>query len=231
MRKIILRACAFCAAVLVTTVAAAGARPDDTSRDWFGFFTAGWVVPQSDTSDVLDDDWTVSGGAMYWPTDWPVGLVFEAAYTDLKVSNKALNAINDAIASDPGNDGRVDGGSLENWQLTANVVWAPGSSDSGFYLTGGLGFYSLHGVLTETGLVYYPPFCDPWYWWWCYPGGVGSGNIIRAGDSTTEYGWNVGLGYAFPTRAGQVFFEAKYHEINTDSQNVTYLPVTLGFRF
>ena len=231
MVDVAMRVGVVCAAALITATAGAGARPDDTSRDWFGFVNLGWVVPQGDTSDVLDDDWTLSGGAMYWPSDWPVGLVLEAAYSDLDVSNKALDAINDAIASDPGNSGRVDGGDLETWQFTANVVWSPGSGNNGFFLTGGVGAYSLHGVLTETGLVYYPPFCDPWYWWWCFPGGVGTGNIVRGSESSTELGWNVGLGYAFPTSTGQIFIEAKYHEISTDGPGVSYLPITVGFRF
>lgn len=226
-----IRACVVCVSALLTTTAGAGARPDDTSRDWFGFFNLGWAFPQSDTSDVLDDDWTLSGGAMYWPSDWPVGLVFEAAWSELDVSSSAIGAINDAIESDPNNDGRIDGGDLETWQLTANAIWGPGG-DNGFFLTGGVGAYHLSGVLTQTGLVYYPPFCDPWYWWWCFPGGVGTGNIVRGSASSTEFGWNVGLGYAFPIRNGQVFIEAKYHEINTDnSRNVSYLPVTIGMRF
>jgi hypothetical protein len=216
---------------LVTGAAVAGARPDDTSRNWFGFFNVGWVFPESDTGDVLDDDWTLSGGAMYWPVDWPFGLVFEAAYSELDVSDGAIDLINDAIASDPNNDGSIDDGWLETWQLTANAVWGPGGSDNGFFLTGGVGAYHLSGALTQTGLVYYPPFCDPWYWWWCFPGGVGTGNIVRGSASSTEYGWNAGLGYAFPLGRGQMAIEAKYHEINTDSENVSYLPLTLGFRF
>jgi opacity protein-like surface antigen len=94
-----------------------------------------------------------------------------------------------------------------------------------------VGAYWLDATVTETGLVYYPPFCDPWYWWWCYPGGVGTGSIIRGSESSTEVGWNAGLGYDFAAGDGKVFIEAKYHYIMTDSEDFYYLPVMIGFRW
>ena len=60
------------------------------------------------------------------------------------------------------------------------------------------GLYSLDGELTNTGLVYYPPICDPWYWW-CIPGGVGPGEIVQASKSVTEFGFNGGIGLTFET--------------------------------
>ena len=216
---------------LVDTAAWAGGRPDSTNRSWFGDLSVGWAFPQGDSDDILEDDWILGGGVLFWSSDWPVGIQAELSYMRLDLSSAALNAINDAIDSDPNNDGQIDDGDVESWQLVLNGIWSPGNSDSGFYLTGGIGVHWLDATITETGLVYYPPFCDPWYWWWCYPGGVGSGAIVRGDASSTEYGWNAGVGYDFPTGAGKFFIEARYHYITTDSENLYYLPVTLGFRW
>ena len=86
--------------------------------------------------------------------------------------------------------------------------------------------------MRENGLVYYPPVCDPWFWW-CYPGGVGPGSIVVASQSTTEFGWNVGLGWAWEVNisGSQVFLEARYHSIDTTRASTEYLPLTIGFRW
>jgi len=214
-----------------STVAQAGGRPDDESRNWFGDFSGGWSFPISDSGDNLEDDWTISGGATYWPSHWPVGLNIGVAYGKWDFSSDAISTINAAIVADPNNSGRIDDGDVESWQMTIGAIWGPGSESNGFYLTGGIGAYYLDATITETGLVYYPPFCDPWYWWWCYPGGVGLGAIVAGSDSTTELGYNVGLGYSLEAGDGQFFVETKYHFIDTDTEEVTYAPLSFGFRW
>jgi hypothetical protein len=214
-----------------SSVAQAGGRPDDQSKNWFGDFSGGWAFPEGNSGDILDDDWTISGGATYWPSDWAVGINFGVGYSKLDISDDAIRAINAAIAADPNNSGTVDGGDIESWQFTINAIWGPGSESNGLYFTGGVGAYSLDATVTETGLVYYPPFCDPWYWWWCYPGGVGLGSIVAGSDSTTEIGYNLGLGYSLEAGDGQFFIEAKYHLIDTETDELTYVPLTFGFRW
>jgi len=226
------RAVFFAAALAASSTAAwAGGRPDDEGRNWFGDFSGGWAFPQSDSSDNLDDDWSISGGATYWPSHWPIGLNFGLTYAKFDISDDAVNAINTQIALDPAHSGLIEGGDLENWQFTINAIWGPGDESNGFYMTGGVGVYDLKGELTDTGLVYYPPFCDPWYWWWCYPGGVGTGTVVRGSDSTTEFGYNLGLGYSFEVGDGSLFIETKYHWIDTDTSDVTYVPFTFGYRW
>lgn len=213
------------------TAAYAGGRPEDTSRSWFPYVSGGYAFAQSDTSNVLDDDWTISGGALYWPSDWAVGLQLDVTYANFDISSEAIQAINTAVQQDPLNAGGIDDGDVNSWQFTVNGIWGPGDRDNGFYLTAGVGAYYLEGTLTQTGLVYYPPFCDPWYWWWCTPGGVGTGSIVQDQDSTTEFGWNAGLGYSFTAGDGQIFMEAKYTEISTDSEDLVYAPLTFGYRW
>ncbi|HEU4618937.1 MAG TPA: outer membrane beta-barrel protein [Gammaproteobacteria bacterium] len=209
----------------------AGGRPEGRTQKWFGHVSGGYGFAEGDTSDNLDDSWMISGGATYWPADWPVGLSLELGYADFDLSDASIDKINQAIALDPNNGGRIDDGDVSIWKGTINAIWGPGSHDNGVYLTGGIGAYHLEGTITQTGLVYYPPFCDPWYWWWCFPGGVGTGAIVKGKDSTTEFGWNLGVGYSFPAGDGQLFLEAKYTSINTDGSDVTFLPLSIGFRW
>jgi len=215
---------------LACAPAHAGGRPNGSTRDWFGQFGGGWAFPQGDLGNVADDDWTISGGAMYWPSDWRFGIVIEAAYVDFELSRSAINALNDAIAADPANDGFISGGDMDSWQLGLNGIWSIGPTNRGFYLTGGIGWYNTSAQVTQEGLVYYPPICSPWYWW-CIPGGVGQGTFIVGHQSSDEFGWNAGAGYGFETRSGQFYVEAKYVEIQTDPETSTYLPLTIGFRW
>lgn len=219
-------------AVVLCAPAHAGGRPDSSSRSWFGHINTGWTFPSGDTGDVLDDDWRIGGGAMYWPSDWPIGIGFDINYWSMDLSSAAVQAINDAINQDPMNNGEITGGDVDNWQFAVNGVWSLGQDTSnGFYLTGGVSWNSITGRLKDIGLVYYPPICDPWYWWWCVPGGVGPGTIIVGKRSTDEFGWNLGAGYSFDSYNGQFFVEARYQQIQVGSQNIEYFPLTFGFRW
>ena len=219
------------AASLLAGPASAGGRPDGSSRNWFGQFNMGWAFPSGSSADVLDDDWTIGGGALFWPSDWPIGLSFDLAYTDFDLSSAAVGRINDAIDQDPANDGDITGGGLDYWQFGVNAIWSPGQdTDRGFYVTGGVAWYSVDAVVEDTGLVYYPPICDPWFWW-CYPGGVGPGTFIVGKRSSDEFGWNLGVGYSIPLASSQFFIEAKYHQIQWDRENVEFIPLTIGWRF
>lgn len=222
-------AAALCA--LTLSGAWAGGRPNDSARSWFGDISVGWAFPQSDANDILDDDWTLGGGVLFWPSDWSIGIQADVSWVKFDISDQAIDAINDAIALDPQNGGRVDDGDVETWQLLLNGIWSPGNSESGFYVTGGVGVYYLDATVTNTELVYYPPFCDPWYYWWCVPGGVGPGSVVKGSESSTEYGFNAGFGWDFDAGDGKVFLEAKYHYISTDSEDLYYVPITIGYRW
>jgi hypothetical protein len=222
-----------CGAVgaLLCMTASAGGRPDGELRNWFGEFSGGWTFTESSASSLLDDDLMLSGGALLWPADWPIGLRFELGYAKLDVSSDAIRLINDQIALDPDNAGQIDSGDVRTWGLAINGVWGPGQSSNGLYLTAGVGAYYMKGRLASTGLVYYPPFCDPWFWWACVPGGFGPGSVVQASDSTTRFGWNAGLGYSVAMGGGQLYLEAKYSRIDTPSSDLAFVPVTVGYRW
>ena len=223
-------AIAFFAALV--SPAHAGGRPDGSSRAWFGQINTGWGFPTGDSGDFLKDDWIFGGGAMYWPSDWPIGIGLDVNYSKFDLSSRAIGDINDLINQDPGNDGEVTGGDVENWQFALKGVWSLGpKTDSGFYLTGGISWNSVTGLVTNTGLVYYPPICDPFFWW-CRPGGIGPGTVIVGKQDADEFGWNVGAGYSFDTGyGGKVFVEARYEQVQFEGENLEYIPLTVGYRW
>lgn len=220
---------ALLAIAFVGADAHAGGRPDDSRRSWFGHLNAGYLFASGETADFLDDDWTIGGGAMYWPSAWPVGIKLDVNWWRMDMSSEAIQAINDAIQEDPNNTGQVTGGDFETWQFGLNAIWSLGADQSnGLYLTGGISYNDVTGRLLDTGLVYYPPVCNPW-WWWCLPGGVGPGTFIRGEASSQEFGWNVGVGFGFADGAG--FTELRYERIEFENTSLEYIPLTVGFRF
>ena len=231
-RKFLSTTSAIALLALLAAPAHAGGRPDGSSRSWFGQINTGWAFPTGDSGDYLKDDWTFGGGAMYWPSDWSIGIGLDVNYVKMDLSSKAIGEINDLINQDPTNDGEITGGDVENWQFALNGVWSLGpQTDSGFYLTGGISWNRVTGRVTNTGLVYYPPICDPWFWW-CVPGGIGPGTIVAGKQDTDEFGWNVGAGYSFDTGyGGKVFVEARYQQIQFDGDNIEYIPLTVGYRW
>lgn len=214
----------------------AGGRPDKSWKSWFGHFGGGWSLAQGDFSDVADDAWYFDGGATYWPEPWPVGINLDLSWANHDLSGAAIRAINDAIADaedETGQkNGRVTGGDVDIWSLAVNAMWGPkNDSRVGFYVLGGVGLDRVEGQVTDDALVYYPPVCDPWYWW-CYPGGVGPGTVIRGRESATELSYNLGVALTFTLDSGsQIFVEGKYHSIDLDWDTTEVLPLTIGFRW
>ncbi|MGW8367653.1 MAG: hypothetical protein ACWGPN_03105 [Gammaproteobacteria bacterium] len=231
MNRSLALAGALCAAsILAAGHAVAGGRPDYQTRSWFGHFGGGWMEPQSDSADIIDSDWTLRGGAMFWPVNSPVGLNIDFAYSNPDLTAETIRRLNDYVSSNPDTTGRIDNGDVQNLQLTFNAVWGPGDSSRGIYLTGGVGYYRLETTVGQVGLVYYPPICDPYYWW-CYPGGIGPGNIIRGRQTNSEIGYNLGIGYTFEVGVNQMFVEATYHSVSTEFSSLDYIPITFGIRW
>jgi len=209
--------------------AEAGARPDK-GKDIFGHLATGWLMPEGDFGTVTDDDWSLNGGVLYWPEDWAIGLNFDLAYSKSDLKRSVVNAINQQLMGMGA--GSITGGHAEIWGLNANGVWGPDTNGPiGFYLTAGVGLDYVQGKITDNGLVYYPPICDPWLWW-CIPGGVGPGTIVVLSEDTTEFSWNAGVGVTFELSSGsQIFVEARYETIETSPRETEYIPVVVGYRW
>jgi opacity protein-like surface antigen len=220
-----------CSAVVLSMTASFAGKPDKDWKNWYGHFSTGLSLPQGTFSDIAEDDWVLYGGATYWPEDWPIGIDLELAYNGFDLNNAAIDAINDAIGDDPGNTGEITGGSIDVLSMTVDGIWSPGTGKISPYIMAGVGGYYIDGEITSQGIVYYPPICDPWFWW-CYPGGVGPGTIVQNSVSTTKFGYNVGIGVNFEVSNGsQVYIEAKYMRIETNREPTEYIPIVVGYRW
>jgi len=78
-----------CAGVLLG--GSALAQPDK-DKDWTGNIAIGWSGLEGDAGDVLGDDLIVNGGAVYKPSEWPVGLFFDGAYSNYDIKSSLLDA-------------------------------------------------------------------------------------------------------------------------------------------
>jgi hypothetical protein len=212
------------------TVASAQPRPNKSWKSWFGHADLSYALAEGEAGNVLDDGFSIGGGATYWPEQWKIGLVLDLDYTEFDISNSTIRNINQAII-DGGGSGTISGGDASLWSLSINGTWSPSDTGEGFYVIGGIGGYDVDARVTEDALVWYPPICDPWFWW-CTPGGVGPGTAVRASTSSTEFGWNAGLGWAFEVGEGsQLYIEARFHSVDTSPEATEFLPLTIGFRW
>ena len=215
-----------CVALLAAVSSTFAGRPDKEWKDWFGHFSGGYSLAQGDLGDFVDDDWTIAGGATYWPETWPVGLDLELAYNDFGINRQTLDDINESLPED---SDELTGGGVEIWSLTTDFIWSPGTNRVSPYLAGGVGVYWLETQLTSPGVLIYPPICG---FWWCYPGGAVPGDIVKASESSTELGLNLGIGLNMEMKNGsQLYFEAKYHWVDSDPQRAEYVPITIGYRW
>lgn len=67
-------------------------------------------------------------------------------------------------------------------------------------------------------------------------GGVGVYNSKATGSdalegSTTKFGINAGAGFDLKAGGAGLFVEGRFHDVFTDGDNVTFIPITLGIRF
>ena len=232
MRRTLIALTVLGMALVAAQPSLAGGRPDKDWKNWFGQIAAGYSFGQGTFGDIVDDDFYINGGATYWPDDWGMGINLDVSYDDRDISGAAIRAINDALAAIDPLLGSVAGGDVRTWGFSVNAIWSPKSSGgAGFYLIGGVGFDDIKARLLDNGLVYYPPVCDPWYWW-CVPGGVGPGTIVVGQTSSTEFTWNAGLGWSFELSSGsQIYLEAKYKSAETDRESTETVPFVLGFRW
>lgn len=104
---------------------------------------------------------------------------------------------------------------------TADVVIGPRNQSVEPYLIGGVGAYDLRFRGTE----------------------IDTGNAFN--QSTTRFGWNAGVGIAFPFGTGsnsRMFIEGRYtsisldadrfsNSVHTNGSRFTFVPVNLGFIF
>ena len=82
MRRTLVASTVLGMALLTALPSSAGGRPDKDWKNWFGHFAAGYSFGQGTFGDIVDDDFYVSGGALYWPDQWNIGIELELSYDE-----------------------------------------------------------------------------------------------------------------------------------------------------
>ncbi len=195
---------------------------DKEYKSWYPHIAVGYTLPIAEAGDLLNNGFSLNGGATYKPSTWPVGIIMDLAYNDFNVKSEAMY---DPVTGEKA----ADGADLDIWSLTGGGVWAPTSGGKvGFYLSAAVGIYRLKGRLTEPGVGC--GWCCGWYSCWTCCGGA---TVVTGSRSETEFGGNIAAGLTFKVSdmGSTVFLECKYNYINTDDNAAQYVPISVGYRW
>lgn len=61
--------------------------------------------------------------------------------------------------------------------------------------------------------------------------GIGGVGGFAAGDGDTHLGWNIGAGLRLPLTGFSGYVEARYHQVNGNGGNLSYIPIVFGLSF
>ena len=164
----------------------------------------GLAAPTGNLGDNVNSGYSVGGFVDLHPAPGPLSLRVEVGYDrfDYKDSYQTYLA-------------QAAGGSYSSnthyLRGTANLVYRlPNMSGIRPYLTGGVGIYN-NSDGTSLQLA-------------------GTTTTYSSG-STTKFGVNGGVGIELPLSGITPFVEVRAHGVQTDYTPVTYVPITVGFRF
>ena len=179
---------------------------------------AGVSIPVADASANFNTGWNFDfRGGVNVNRNFLADLDF--SYNHFGLTNAAL-----ANFGQPGGYGDV-------WSITfaPEIRMAPGKPIDP-YIIAGAGLYHRNLNLTQPS-SFQTIFCDPFFGY-CYPATVPTDAVV-ASFSTFKPGFNAGGGLEFSLGGHfKVFTEARYNEMfTTHGPNLTYVPVSFGFRW
>ncbi len=183
----------------------------------------GYTAAVGTTDRNLSGGPTGGLGLAWFPTAaLPLGLRVDGSYSRFGIKDRALSL--DAPGFTSGRDA-VYGGDAD-----LQLDLAHRSSRYKFYLLGGVGWYrvqtQLRQVAYQSGTV-----CGLYY---CAPGYFPSTVAERNTTTDWEKSWNAGIGWEMAVAQRTSFFiEARYRHFLASANNssMTFVPITLGFRF
>jgi hypothetical protein len=182
-------------------------------------FDFGYSMVQGKAADVVDDGWTIGFGGVVrpWPKQ-PLGIRWDLTYDWWDINTSELFP----------NGTQVDDGDGNQWSLRAGIQFESHGDKAKFIGGVGIGGYRLHANVSEDVLV--PGYiCDPYWWWYCYPGLV-SGEVVLSDKTLTKFGYYATAGVSFPLSNSDIYIEAQYHWVNLEDYFET-LPIVVGWRF
>jgi opacity protein-like surface antigen len=220
MRRLVLLAGVMALLVAASTTGAAAA---DKPLRWH--FDTGYSGVAGNASDALQGGWTLGFGAAYAPRPQsPISFRFDVSYDWWDVNTGDI----DFDPSNPGPDVTIDDGDVNQWSVRAGIMWESHGDSAKLILGAGIGGYREYAKLSN--FIYVPGYiCDPWYWWYCYPGLV-PGEVNLADKALTKFGYYASIGVAFPLTNSEIYLEAQYHWVNVESLYQTY-PIVVGWRW
>jgi hypothetical protein len=182
-------------------------------------FDFGYSMIQGTPSQVFDDGWTIGFGGVVRPwAQKPLGIRWDLTYDWWDVNTGEL----------PDHQVTIDDGDGDQWTLRSGIQWETHGDKVKFIGGVGIGAYRLHANLTQEVLV--PGWiCDPYWYWYCYPGLV-QGDIILANKTLTKFGYYATAGVSFPLQNSDIYIEAQYHWVDVENYFQT-LPIVVGWRF
>ena len=214
------RISALCVVLLLVSGSLALAQPDKPWKSWTGNVAIGYSMTQGDASDFFDNGWNFTGGATYKPETWPVGVFVEGAFNRFDAKNNLTEALG------------VGSGDMDIFSITGGGIWSTKTQGRvDFYVSAGAGWYRRSIELRNPTTAYFPPTCNPW-WYWCTPGGLIPAEEIVGSDTQNKVGANGGIGLTFAlANDSQIYLEVKYHWMDTKEEATTWVPVTVGYRW
>lgn len=190
-----------------------------------GAITAGYLSP----SEGWGYNINVGGG---WNFTKKLGALLEYQFNRESMDNGYLNAFN-AANPNTGTNGGL-GGNINTWSLTLDpVYYLPYNQGSGFFVTGGGGFYRKVTNFTSAvcgASLYYGYYCQ---------------SATAYHFSSNQGGFNAGLGWYHkvfgPDSNGKLYVEARYVWVDSPKADQSdyyqgegtegLIPVTFGIRF
>jgi Outer membrane protein beta-barrel domain len=203
----------------VTAAPVVAQRPELKYHPFAVQIDGGYTATTGTTGQNIDGGGNGGLGFSWFPTAaLPIGFRVDGSYSSFRAKNQLLNTGNFSSGYE-----NLYGGDAD---LQLNL--ASGSSNSQFYLLGGVGRYRQQTVLRQVSWVN-GTICGYFY---CWPGSFPAVTAERRTTSDWRRAWNAGLGWqvAISDRAS-FFMEARYLRITPNSNPTKLVPITFGFRF
>lgn len=133
----------------------------------------------------------------------------------------------------------IDGGNAElGFRIGAGLELRPAFSPVGLRFDGAFDRMGIEDtdfswtIWSITANAVLAPTASPLY----FIGGLGfySTDITGEGvdvENESDLGFNLGAGFSLPLTGFSTFIEGRWHSINTEGDNISYIPIVFGIRF
>ncbi len=193
-------------------------------KKWGGNCGLTYNEPMGTAAERIEASGGFACGVAFHPGGSKFGILGEIGWSD-------FNAPKWQVETEVPGELTTLSGHVEIWSLTLNGIWrAPTDGRFGFYVVGGVGAYRRDVSIKAPAEYEYVVWCDAW-WGYCYVEGVPVSGDVLASASTTEIGFNLGLGATWKLNFGaEIYIEARYTLVDTP-QEIEFVPIAVGVRF